>query len=306
MYILQQKQLTLNKIEMKYSIRKKTIAVIAVAAILPALISTKPKTSGGHPSTTGGPSEQTCAQSGCHSSASVDPGTGVNTLIFPTADSTYVPGQTYSITLGVKKTGITKFGFEFVALEDSNETSTGQLVVTDANRTHIISGTINGKTRKYMTHSTDGTPALTTDSTNWSFDWTAPSSNVGTITFYYITNCTNDNGANTGDALYESSFQIKPQTSSSIKDMVDGGDIAVAYIQSNHSININYMLKLSSKVTINLFDLQGKNLESVEYNTVSVGKHSHNIELGKNISSGIYNLSLIVNNQTINKKIFIQ
>ncbi len=291
---------------MKLKIRKKTIAVIAFVAILPALISSRPKTSGGHPSSTGGPGEKTCAQSGCHSTASIDPGTGVNTLFFPTADSTYVPGQTYSIILGVKKTGIAKFGFEFLALEDSGETSTGQLVVTDADRTHIVSGTISGKTRKYMTHSTDGTPALTTDSTNWSFDWTAPSTNVGTITFYYITNCTNDNGANTGDALYESSFQIKPQATNSIQELVEGGDIAVGYTPSNHSISITYALKHSSKVCINLFDVQGKDLKSIAQSVKTTGVHSDIIELGKNVNAGIYSLSFMINNQSISKKIFIQ
>lgn len=291
---------------MNFKISKKTIAVIIVAAVLPVLMSTKPKTSGGHPSSTGGPNEQTCAQSGCHTTATLDPGTGVNTLIFPTADSTYVPGQTYSIIIGVKKGDIMKFGFEFVALEDSGNTSAGELVVTDANRTHIISGTVSGKTRKYMTHSTDGTPAIAADSTSWSFDWVAPDANVGNITFYYITNCTNDNGANTGDALFESAFQIKPETSSSINDIVEGGDIRLRYTKTNHSIEINYTLKISSKVTLSIFDVQGKNLKSIEYAHKTSGNYSDQIELGENVSSGIYTLNFMIDDKMISKKIFIE
>lgn len=291
---------------MQFNIPKKAMAVIIALGILPAIISTKPKTSGGHPSSTGGPGEETCAQSGCHSTATVDPGTTVNTLIFPTADSTYVPGQTYSMSLYVQRGDVAKFGFELMALEDSNDTNIGELIVTDASRTHIISGTVAGKTRKYITHSADGTSADSTGYIAWSFDWKAPSENVGAITFYYITNCTNDNGANTGDALFKSSFQIKPQTSSSINDIIEGGNIAVNYSQNMQSIEVGYTLKVSQKIVFTLFDIQGKTLRQVEYHSKPAGKYTDRIELEKGLKPGIYKFRIMVANKVINKNIFIQ
>jgi hypothetical protein len=291
---------------MKIVIRKKPLAVILLIITLPFLISTKPKTSGGHPSSTGGPDEKTCAQSGCHTVDAVFSDDSTNTLIFPTSDSTYEPGKIYSISLEVKKTAITKFGFELVALEDTNNLSTGQLIVTDSSRTHLINGTINGKARKYITHSTDGTPALSTGYTSWSFDWEAPSTDMGSITFYFITNCTNDNGAASGDSFYQSSFTIKPKSSSSINDIFNERDLLITYSKSNHTIYLDYTLKKLSNLNIHIFDAQGKNLKNLDFNLKSAGRHSDQISLRENISWGVYTVNIQLGNQTVSRKILIE
>ena len=155
---------------------KQKLVIIGTVLMLPVFMSNiiYKKTSGAHPSSTGAPGEQTCAKSGCHSSAAVNAGTGVNTLIYPDIDSVYVCGATYNITVQVQKTGIEKFGFQLVALRDNDNTSIGELIITDDARTHLQTGTINSQERSYITHSTDGTPATSSGKDVWSFQWTAP------------------------------------------------------------------------------------------------------------------------------------
>ncbi len=122
------------------------------------------KTSGGHPSATGAPGEKTCADAttGCHSNAAIvkDTTNVVNTFIFSSIDSSYTPNQTYNITLNAQKSAITKFGFEIVALTKSTNANAGTWVITDANRTHTLVGSAPFSSRKYVTHSSNGTPAV--------------------------------------------------------------------------------------------------------------------------------------------------
>lgn len=286
---------------------KKKYAIVITALIVCIQISMSSyKTSGGHPGTTGAPGEPTCAQSGCHSDATVNDGVGVNTLIFPNADSTYTPGQTYTVTVQVNKPSISKFGFELGVLKDADNTSIGQLTVTDANRTHLINATINSKSRTYITHSTNGTPATSSGKTSWSFQWKAPSTNVGNITFYYVTNNTNSSNTNTGDALYLSSFTIKAKTSgTSIKELSSEESFKV-FLSSSNQLQLNYELRKNSQISAKLCDIQGKVIETIELGEQGTGKHTDYLNLNHEISSGIYFVNLTINNQTISKKVLVQ
>lgn len=285
------------------SIQKSIIIVLLF--VFPVLLSSMlmPKTSGGHPGTTGASGEETCAKSGCHN-APVSAGTGINTLIYPMSDSTYIPGETYTLVVEVQKTGIEKFGFELVALKDSDDTNTGELIVVNSDRTHLISATINSKERIYITHSTNGTPATSSGYNSWEFQWKAPEGNVGNITFHYATNCTDNDGTNKGDEVYLSSFQIKPKTSS-IHEFIDMNSISILYQKETNTILINYMLKKLSGIQFQLFDLQGKEILSTTSASSNTGFISEKIELNQSISSGVYHFSIKADNGNFTKKIML-
>ena len=146
-------------------------------------------------------------------------------MIFPNADSTYIPGETYSITLKVQLAGIAKFGFELVALRDSDSTNTGQIIITEPTRTQDLAYVVAVGPRTSVAHKTAGTPAISTGFTQWTFDWTAPATNEGTITFYYATNCTNNNNSASGDKIYLSSFQIKPSANISVQEYINESNV---------------------------------------------------------------------------------
>lgn len=269
------------------------------------------KTTGMHASATGGPGELgNCsnASTGCHSNASITTDkTGiVNTLTFSTPDSSYVPGQTYTVTVQAKKTGIVKFGFGIVALRNSNTSNSGKWTITDASRTHIIAGSGSLATRSYITHTSAGTTATASGLDKWSFNWTAPATNDGLISFYYCTNCTNNNGANTGDALYLSSFTIHPKSTTSIAEWMNEADLKITVDRSSHELLLNYQLIKECELSVNLLDAQGKVIQRVESANKSAGQNTDRIDLAHEISSGMYLVSLNINNQTMTKKIMVQ
>lgn len=268
------------------------------------------KTAGMHPSSTGAPGEWTCAnaQTGCHSDATVtnDNTNIVNTLTYSAADSSYVPGQTYTLTLKAQKTGIAKFGFGMVALRNSNTANTGTFVITDATRTQIISGTGSLSTRKYVTHKTNGTPAVSPGLGQWSFNWKAPATNVGNITFWYATNCTNNNGKELGDQLYLSSFVIHPFVSTAISELVNEEDFHAILNPSLNELQLHYELIQECELSVNLFDANGKMLKNIEAGKKTAGEYTDHIDLGKDIGTGIYFVHVNINDQVITKKIMIQ
>jgi hypothetical protein len=303
---------------------KKFIALFMVFVIISVLVSSKPYSTGVEDACTQAPyyssppingniykyTESNCGGigAGCHYYlGSQLPGIGVNSLIFPSIDSTYIPGESYNITLQTYKAGVTKFGFELVVIDDSTLTSIGELVVTDTTKCHLISlnPQFSDIARTYITHSTNGTTADSSGYISWNFDWIAPSSDVGPITFYYTTNCTNNDNQSQSDSLYISSFQIKPSTSSQINEVPMDNIFTINYSKSMHTIDIIYALKAVSNVSLIISDSRGRNIKSITYGKKYAGSYSNQINLNENISTGIYNCNFIVNNKTYMKKFYI-
>ena len=197
---------------------RKNLSLVSVSLVLISiglmLSSFIPKTSGSHISCTGAPGELTCKQAGCHADATFEDDTLTNELVFGNHQNLYIPGQTYTFQIKVRKPGHDKFGFQIVALSEQDETNAGTIQVTDPVRTQLQdNATPPIEDRRYLTHTANGTIASPADSISWTFDWTAPSVDIGPIVFYYATNCTNHNNQNTGDELHLSTYRITSQGS---------------------------------------------------------------------------------------------
>ena len=227
---------------MKY---KKTL-IVMVVIILPVLFGefTYKKSAGAHPGSTGAPGDNTCAKSGCPIGSAVTYNdTTVNKLIFSQADSTYLPGQTYTVTVRTQNMGIQRFGFECQSLKDATNTDIGTVVITDASRTHTLAHTIASGVRNSVTHSTVGTTELSPGFNEWTFDWIAPPINEGDIVFYYATKSTNNSNTPSGDRVFASSFRIKPSPLISINEFIDLESVNVFYNSESNQIELNYYLK---------------------------------------------------------------
>ena len=266
------------------------------------------KTEGAHPGSTGAPGDETCAQAGCHSDAQViQNAVGNNTLQFSSIDSSYFPGQTYSITIKTTGSGInpiTKFGFEVVALKDADSLNTGQFILSEPLRTQIINHLYLSDTRYSVTHKGAGTPALATNATQWTINWTAPPANVGTVTFWYATNHTNNNSQNTGDRIYLHSFQIKPNPAIYLKENKDEFELKCRYQKETRVLNLSFMLIRESQVQFKLTDINGRNIYTSVGQIIS-GKQNEVLKLDSQISSGTYFLQIIVNGKISTKKFII-
>lgn len=162
---------------------------------------------------TNAPSESTCIS--CHSGGSLitSGSTWSNIRLKGNfVGGGYLPDSTYAITISHKHTGISRFGFQVTSL-DGNNNPAGELKAGSSSRVRVRTRTYSGRTRYYIEHTNAGTARVATDSTAWTFEWKAPSNNVGDVTFYSVVNSTNSNNNTSGDQIFAKTFVIKPSDS---------------------------------------------------------------------------------------------
>ncbi|MBD3165288.1 T9SS type A sorting domain-containing protein [bacterium] len=164
--------------------------LIAVFALLFAA-HTASAFSGGPPAGRAGdpPNNSNCTA--CHSSFPVNTGDGSLDI---TEIMEYTPGQSYDMTVTLEDAGQSRWGFQLIAKDGSNNPA-GTLVVTDATNTQLSSG--------YLQHTSSGTQNGTQNGpVTWDFEWTAPMSGTGDVTFYVAGNAADGNFTTTGDYIY--------------------------------------------------------------------------------------------------------
>ena len=123
---------------------------------------------------TGAPDESNCRQ--CHVGNDLNDSDGSLILTIP---ETYVPNEVYTIVVNLSRTGQSRWGFEMAAL-DPDGASTGSFEADAEGNTQLSEAA--GK--QYIKQTAPGTAAGTMDEHSWEFKWTAPDSDVGSITFY--------------------------------------------------------------------------------------------------------------------------
>jgi hypothetical protein len=157
------------------------------------------------------PSESNCTS--CHNTANLNSGAFISNLNLTSnfTGNGYIPDSTYTITVSYNQSGISKFGFQTTVLDNSTNSPAGTLTNTNS-RTQKRTKTYSGKTREYIEHSSSGTAQTSTNAINWTFEWTAPASNVGNAVFYVALNATNSSNNTNGDTIYSKAFSIAPSS----------------------------------------------------------------------------------------------
>jgi uncharacterized protein (TIGR03437 family) len=143
-----------------------------------------------------GDNQTGCMASGCHTDV---PNSGPGSVtIVASGGTTYVPGQTQQIQVTIADTTEHKYGFELSPRVDSNPKvmGAGTLASTTANTDVIdckLSGYTpytgscpSGNTLQWITHNITGysQAANKAPSYTYTFNWTPPATNVGTVTLY--------------------------------------------------------------------------------------------------------------------------
>jgi hypothetical protein len=154
---------------------------------------------GPEPAHTGAPGETTCTA--CHT-----PNAGSGQFSIQNAPASYTPGQTYQITVRhqTADTSRRRWGFQMTALAGVTP------VPTFANlngSTQIIDGSGG---RKYIEHTLQGTFGGQQGGAIWTFNWTAPATNIGAVTLYAAGNQANNDGTFDGDQIYTANVTIQP------------------------------------------------------------------------------------------------
>src|SRR5262245_4803592 len=156
---------------------------------------------------TGAPGEEPEACAECHVPPDAGPG-----HITITAPQTYVPGQTYPITVTHSNSDPTRlrWGFELTALDTSDEKA-GNLQSLNS-FTQILNNQGPGSARQYIEHTAAGTFIGQQNGASWTFNWTAPAIDIGPVTFYAAGNQANNDGNTSGDNIYKTFVTSVPQS----------------------------------------------------------------------------------------------
>ncbi len=181
----------------------KLVSLIFIAAIISVFLLTDMLartawglSSGPPPERTGAPGERTC--NSCHSGPD---GFGLFAI---TAPSGYVPGQTYPITVthSTEDESRRKWGFQLTCLTGSNERA-GDLHENESTIVHL--GEKEFFDRQYINHNAGSTFEGQFFGATWTFDWTAPATDVGPLTFYAAGNQADGGFTNAEDEIYTTS-----------------------------------------------------------------------------------------------------
>ena len=242
---------------------------------------------------TGSPGENNCRN--CHSTYALNSTLGSLTITSNMTNWEYVPGQTYQISVTVAQTGKTLFGLGFEALLPSGANA-GTL--TAGTGTTIKNATVSGNSRRNIVHQLNGGASSGTHT--FTFNWAAPTTNIGAITFYAAGDACNANGSTSGDYVYTTSQVVNPAPVGVAEEVNTLFTFSFYPNPATENITLNYALEESSKVSYIIYDLTGKQIQT-ESATRFPGAQQQSIDVNA-LQAGTYLLSVNVNGSVITKR----
>lgn len=270
-----------------------TIALIFIVGITSSLISFSSGPNGG---LAGAPGENNCTQ--CHS-GSVLNGTGILSLTSDIPAAGFIEGTTYTITMKMKESGTSRFGFQTVPYGETTMKSTGDISITDIVRTRKST---NGAGDEYVTHTSSGTRGQT-DSTSWAYAWT-PSADDNTVTFYMAGNAANDDGSTAGDKVYLSNFSFTRQFGVSVAPEQSLNSLKAFPSPASQNLFVTLESKVFESTSIVLLDLQGREIYRYE-DDLQPGAFSNIINVST-FPTGIYTLRVQMGDQVASRKVVVE
>jgi len=276
---------------------------LVVSAIIAVVLSTAfgILSENGKAGYTNSPGELNCAD--CHNTYG-NSNTGPGSIYVTSSMNNwqYVPGQTYTVNVIVKQSGKPLFGVGFEALTSTNANA-GSLVITNTAKTQIKSKTINGVTRNNVVHQQNG--GLQADSTVFTFDWVAPVTNIGNITFYFAGIAANNNGSEDNDYVYHDTKVVSPANTTSVIENRNTVGSFKSYINEEGRIAIEFYSTKVDQPRINILDMKGRLISSELIGICPSGEVKSSIGIPSDLKSGNYIISILSSEQKLSSKILI-
>lgn len=221
----------------------------------------------------------------CHNDSAPTFNSSIVTLTAPTD---YALSTTYSINVESSSENV-KQGFQLSA-EDASGIKVGDFTVVDGN-TQAFNSPLNDR-GEAITHTAPGNTIR-----SWTFDWTAPASDVGPITFYTAVNVSNSDFNSTGDFIHlkQSSANLLSTESFVFNDLK-----LYPNPSSSDYFNIELPSGLQNNTDLVVFDIAGKRIFSQTLNEL---ENSVNVAQWQ---AGVYLVKLTSNSSSITKRFIKQ
>ena len=147
--------------------------------------------------------KETCNDSGCHNSYSLDSGSAKFSITGP---ASYTPGETIKLKVSFGSSSGKLHGFEMTAI-DTNDNQIGKFKAIGKTTQVIPANDYRGLKKEdkgtYIEHTRSGNKKK-----SWKVKWIAPANATGTVTFYAAGNDANGDGTNSGDYIYTTTREI--------------------------------------------------------------------------------------------------
>ncbi len=210
-------------------------------------------------SSTGAPNEQTCATTGCHDTYPANIGHGSMSISVDGAENGFEAGKTYNVTVYVSDKDSRRFGFQLVALHDTDKSNAGIITIADPARTQVLSNDLKLQDRQYATYTYAGTEKVTDGVGSWTVKWTAPATGKN-ITLYAATVIANDDDTDFGDYVLTGTLPLSPKSPSGVAEQDAQPSWFSMPIVTGNSLMCSYTLNKPDEISLEICDLSGKSL----------------------------------------------
>ncbi len=249
---------------------------------------------------TGSPSETTCRN--CHNTFSTA-GTGSIALssTIPIASGwRYTPGTTYTMTAKVKYVGRSLFGVGVEALTSAGANA-GTIVVTNTTKTTTKNYTVGANSRTSLVHKLNG--GASTDSALFTFNWTAPSTNIGNVTFWYAGVMADASTDEFGDYVANGNTIVYPASATGINEQTSTKTaLSVFTLASDRKLQIRFNAEQNTNAELALYDLNGKEVSRLNAGKIHSGDNSLEMNLPQQIKNGVYIVVVRAGSQQLSTK----
>ena len=231
------------------------------------------------------PLNNNCTQ--CHNSFPVNSGNGTLQL---EVTPTYVPGTTYTLIVSLSNTGQSRWGFELTPM--AGFVAAGTLVVTDTTHTQLSDNP--SPAPDFLKHTRAGTYAGITTGATWDFQWVAPPAGTGTVTFYVAGNAANNSATSLGDYIYTITRTIDEVSAVAPHiSLPTNPQVLTNYPNPfNPLTTLTFSLNQPGAVQLSLYDVLGRQIESILQGQMSAGPHSITLN-ASSLASGTYVARLV-------------
>ncbi|MBC7382190.1 MAG: T9SS type A sorting domain-containing protein [Bacteroidia bacterium] len=246
---------------------------------------------------TSAPGESNCTS--CHSGTPVNPVNGGSVAITITGNpASYTPGQTYEVNVTVAFTGRSRFGFALSA-KKTGGIAAGTLATNGNTNVRLGSG------NSYMTHTSNGTLG-NTDSKVFKFNWVAPVTNAGTVTFYASGMAANGTGGDGGDFVYTTNLNFPSSGTTSLFEPKSLNSFNIYPNPATETLQVQLAVKEDTKAVFSIIDLNGKDIQILSNQILTKGANTPTFNIGNYNLKGIYLLKIELGDDVQFKKICIE